>query len=185
VAHHRPNQVRRYRLAAIAAAGAFAALAVPLKAQDNSDAPNSDYLERLKSCQLLEDDIARLDCFDAAVAGIVEANDAGEVQVIDQDDVRETKRSLFGFSLPDIGLFGGDDDEEDERLETTIQSVRYLSRRRVRFTTAEGAVWEMNNVPRRLREIREGDQVVFKKASLGYFFVRIAGQTGVKGRRIQ
>jgi len=156
-------------------------------AQDSSNGNSDDYVEALRSCQSLNDDAARLACFDSAVANIVTANDEGEVQVVDREDVRETRRSLFGFSLPRIGLFGGDDEneEESERLETTIASVRYLGRGAVRFTTAEGAVWEMNNVPRRMRTINAGDSVEFRKATLGYFFVRINGQRGVKGKRVE
>ncbi len=154
-------------------------------AQDQAEDGSGDYLEGLKACQQITDDAVRLACFDSAVGNIVTASDAGDVQVVDREDVRETRRSLFGFSIPDLGIFGGDDEDEDELFETTIESVRYVGRSQVRFTTAEGAVWEMNNVPRRLRQIRAGDRVVFKDAALGTFFVRINGQTGVKGRRIQ
>lgn len=167
------------------AAGFLAIGASPLAAQDYAAASQPDYVENLKACQTLTDDMARLACFDSAVGAILAANEAGDVQVIDKEDVRETRRSLFGFSLPNIGLFGGDDDEEDEQFETTIASVRYVGRNSARFTTSEGAVWELNNIPARLRTIEAGNRVVFKKASMGYFFVRIAGQTGIKGRRVE
>lgn len=169
------------------AAGFCAIGAAPVAAQDDASAAQPDYVENLKACQTLTVDMARLACFDSAVGAILAANEAGDVQVIDKEDVRETRRSLFGFSLPNIGLFGGgdDDDKEDEQLETTIASVRYIGRGSARFTTSEGAVWELNNIPSRLRTIKAGDPVVFRKASLGYFFVRIAGQTGIKGRRVE
>lgn len=157
---------------------------VSASAQDAADEASGDYVERLKACQTITDDTARLACFDSAVGGIVTATETGEVQVVDREDVRQTRRSLFGFSLPNLGIFGGDE-EEEELFETTIESVRYFGRGQVRFTTAEGAVWEMNNVPRRQREIRAGDTVVFKDAALGTYFVRINGQQGVKGRRVQ
>ncbi len=175
------------KVAALIACAVLAASASTVNAQETFAEPTEDYLEALKSCQSVTEDIARLQCFDAAVGNIVTATETGDVQVIDREDVRETRRSLFGFSLPDIGLFGGgdDDEEEDELFQTTIESVRYIGRRGARFTTAEGAVWEMSNVPRRMRQIRPGDEVVFREASLGYFFVRIEGQTGVKGRRVQ
>ena len=160
----------------------------PLGAQESDANKADDYVGALRNCQQIEQDIARLECFDAAVGNIVSANDEGDLQVVDREDVRETRRSLFGFSLPRIGLFSGDGDDEpneSRELETTIESVRYFGRGKVRFTTAEGAVWEMNNVPRRMRSIEVGNTVVFRKASLGYFFVRINGQRGVKGRRVQ
>ena len=171
----------------VLAAGVLLGAAPALNAQDDGADAGGDYLERLKACQSVEDDTARLDCFDSAVGNIVTATEAGDVQVVDREDVRETRRSLFGFTLPNIGLFGGgdDDEEDDETLTTTIEFVRYLSSRKAQITTAEGAVWEMKNIPRRQRRIEPGDTVVFKKASLGYFFLRINGQRGVKGRRIQ
>lgn len=146
---------------------------------------DSSILDELKSCQGLIDDAERLACFDAKVAGLVAANDAGDVQLVDREDVRETRRSLFGFSLPDLGIFGGSEEEEEELFTTTIASVRYFGRSGVRFTTAEGAVWEMNNVPSRLRTIKPGDTAEFKEASLGFYFVRIENQMGVKGKRIE
>lgn len=172
--------------AAALAASCLALTAHPAAAQDDAAPAQPDYVENLKACQQITDDAARLACFDNAVGAIIAANDAGDVQVIDKEDVRQTRRSLFGFTLPNIGLFGGgDDDEASELFETTIESVRYLPRNSARFTTAEGAVWELNNIPSRLRRIESGDRVVFKKASLGYFFVRIEGQTGIKGRRVE
>ena len=164
-------------------AGAFAMSALPTQAQETGDV---DYLDGLKACQVVTDDSERLACFDAAVGNIVTASDEGDVQVVDREDVRQTRRSLFGFNLPNLDIFGsGEEEEEDELFTTTIVSARYLSGRKARFTTAEGAVWEMKNIPRRLRRIQEGDSVEFKPGALGYFFIRINGQMGVKGRRVE
>jgi hypothetical protein len=183
----RVAQSRKFGASIAAVSGVLwlAGTPVPATAQDAVDIPPTDYLDALKSCQALTDDAARLACFDEQVAGMVKATETGEVQIVDKEDVRETKRSLFGFSLPKIALFGDGDDEEDELLETTITSVRYQGRRSVRFTTEEGAVWEISSVPSRLRTINAGDKVVFKRAALGSFFIRINGQTGVKGRRVE
>lgn len=180
-----PLHVRKCgRIAPLLAAGLLACVAAPLSAQE-SDTPGSDaYLDRLRECQSITVDAERLACFDAAVGTMVAANDAGDLRVVDREDVRQTRRSLFGFSLPSLGIFGGDDDEgEEELFETTIESVRFTGRSSARITTAEGAVWEMQNVPRR-RSINVGDTVVFKKASFGYYWLRIDGQNGIKGRRV-
>ena len=173
------------RIAPVLAAGMLAIAASPVSAQDAAQEGSDEYLDRLRACQAITVDSERLACFDSAVGTMVAANDAGDLQVVDREDVRETRRSLFGFSLPDIGLFGGDDEEEDELFTTTISRVRYSSGRRAQITTEEGAVWEMKNIPRRLRRIEPGDSIEFKEASLGYYFLRIDGQMGVKGRRIQ
>ena len=180
------DRLTRSALIAAPSLAAAALLVAPATAQDGpAPTGEADYLEALKACQAIASDAERLSCLDASVARMVAANDAGEVQIVDKEDVTETKRKLFGFSLPKIGLFGGGDGDEDELFETTITSARYVDSKTVRFTTAEGAVWQMNNVPRRLRRIEKGDSVAFKKASLGTYFIRIDGQMGVKGKRVE
>lgn len=154
--------------------------------------PTPDYMGDLKACRAITDDRERLACYDAKIGSMVTANDAGDVRIVDREDVRRTKRQLFGFSVPNVGVLAGDDKDEDgdgnggkdELFSTSIASARALPNGGWRFTTAEGAIWEINNPPRRLAPIKPGDAVEFKKASLGYYFVRIAGQIGVKGRRV-
>jgi hypothetical protein len=89
--------------------------------------------------------------------------------------------------LPEIDMLKADPKEEAELsdlFETTIASGRQTGPRTWRFTTAEGAMWEINSPPRKIAPIMPGDKVVFKQASLGYYFIRINGQIGVKGRRV-
>lgn len=174
------------RTAPLLASAALAFGASGAIAQDELVVASDQYLDDLKACQQITEDTARLACFDRAVGTIVTASDSGDLQVIDREDVRQTRRSLFGFSLPDLGIFGGEEDEEEQELfTTTIENVRYTGRNSARITTAEGAVWEMNNIPRNRRPFEPGDEVKFKEASLGFYFLRIDGQTGVKGRRVQ
>lgn len=169
----------------IAPAAVFAA---PLAADDDKD--GSEYLDALRACQSEVDPAARLACYDAAVGRVVAATDEGEVRIVDREDVERTRRRLFGFSLPDLGIFGGGDDDDGEdaeldMLESTITSARRSGDDWV-FTIEEGdAVWQISNPPMRLARLRPGDKVVFKKASLGSYFIRVNGQVGVKGRRVR
>ncbi|MAY19091.1 MAG: hypothetical protein CL955_00540 [Erythrobacteraceae bacterium] len=184
---HSPQPARRCgRFVPLFAASLAVLGASPALAQDESGDASGDYLNGLKACQQITEDAARLACFDSAVGSMVAATETGDVQVIDREDVRQTRRSLFGFSLPDLGIFGGSDEEESQELfTTTLANVRYTGRNSARVTTAEGAVWEMNNIPSSRRRFEVGDEVKFKEASLGFYFLRIGGQTGVKGRRVQ
>lgn len=157
-------------------------------AQDAMPEPSGEYVGQLKSCQSVVDDSERLACFDRAVGEIVSANDAGEVRIIDREDIRDTRRRLFGLSVPEVGVLKreeGEDKEASELLESSITSVRYISGKKIRFTTEEGATWEIKSAPRWLRNVKTGHGVVFKKAALGTFFIRIDGQMGVKGKRIR
>jgi hypothetical protein len=164
-------------------AGSLLALAAPAPAS----AQDADYLAELKACRSIEDEDDRLECYDTKVGAMVSASDAGDVRIVDREDVRRTRRQLFGFTVPDLDILEGDEQDKEARemLETTVTSARQLTNMSWRFTTAENAVWEINNAPARFRPINAGDTVIFKEASLGYYFVRINGQMGVKGKRIQ
>lgn len=168
----------------IVAAGIFQA---PLKAQDTAEIANSDLVEDLRKCSAIADADQRLACFDTSVAAVVEASDSGEVQIVAKEEVEETRRGLFGFTLPKTGLFsgGGEDGGELTTLTSTITSARKVGRSTYVFKIAEGSTWRIASLPPRTREPRKGDAVELKKASLGTFFIRIAGNRGVKGRRVQ
>ncbi len=159
-----------------------AGLHAPAAAQPGEE---NELIEKLKTCQAQSDDTARLECFDAAVGRFVSASEAGDVRVVDREEIRENRRSLFGFNIPNKGILAEPDDEVSDTLETTVTSVRYITSRKVRFRTQEGATWEIGNAPSRMRRIEVGDPVEFKKAALGSYFVKIKGQRGVKGVRVE
>ena len=155
-----------------------------------ADDAKPDPLAPLRACSQIAASEARLACFDAASKDLFTAEAEGNLSVVDREEVRQTRRKLFGFSLPDFGIFGRSDkakekDEADEIeiLNTTIASSR-PTRDGLIFTTAEGAVWQIDNPPRRLMTPKAGQPVEFRKGTLGSYFIRINGQGGVKGRRI-
>ena len=144
-------------------------------------------LDGLRGCRSIASVPDRAVCYDDKVGALLGAVETGEVRLVDREDVRKTRRQLFGITLPEIDMLKADPKDEAEPsdlFETTIASGRQTGSRTWRFTTAEGAVWEINSPPRKIAPIMPGDKVVFKKASLGYFFIRINGQIGVKGRRV-
>lgn len=148
--------------------------------------PNAEAtIQELKACRAIADTEARLACYDREVGEVIAATDAGTLQVVDQADVEETKRGLFGFTLPRIKLFGDDEGAEMTELETTITGVRREGREAWVFTTTEGSVWRISETKMGWRPPASGQKVVFKRAAMGSFFIRVNGQIGVKGRRIE
>lgn len=163
-------------------------LSAPVHAQE---AERPDYVKSLKECQQITAEAARLACLDTATSAIVAAHERGDLRILSAEDVQHTRKRLFGFALPDLNLFGddSDDDGQDEQLdmlESTITAVRYLSRDSLLFRIADGnALWQITNAPSRLGRVEVGDTVVFKRAALGSYFIRIDGKTGVKGKRVE
>ena len=169
---------RRVALAGLATL----AIAIPAHAQE---IPNDEPLQGLRECQAIAIAEERLACFDTAVSRLVQASEAGDLRVVDREDIRETRRGLFGFSMPKLGLFRGSEDEDVDRvLHSTITEVRQVGRESYLLTIAEGSRWRVNDAPRRFRP-EAGDTVEFERAALGSFWVRINGTPGVKGRRVE
>lgn len=161
----------------------------PLAAQD--DRGESSYVTALRGCQSKTDPVERLACYDTAVAAVVAASTEGEVRVVDREEVRETRRKLFGFTLPDLSIFGGKSDKEDPEqaeefstLLTTITGVRAGGNTYV-LITAEGAEWQLDEIPARLMRPKVGKSLEIRKGALSSYFLRIDGQKGVKGRRVR
>lgn len=155
-----------------------------LSAQEAAPPTGADAIAQLRDCRAITESAARLACYDREVGEVLAATDDGTLRVVDKQEVEQTKRSLFGFSLPKIKLFGDGEDEMEE-LTTTITQVRADGRDAWVFATEEGSVWRISDTKLGWRPPREGQPVVLKRAAMGSFFIRVNGQIGVKGRRIE
>lgn len=181
-------QVRLKRISGVVLSATLFVSAIGTSAQDPKNA--SDPLDPLRSCRAITGEAERLSCYDRVSGALIAAADEGDLSVVNREEVRKTRRSLFGFSLPDLGIFGRsekaaekDENDEIEVLNTTIAGARSTTAG-LELTTAEGAVWLIPSPPRRLMTPRPGQSLEFVKGSLTSYFVRINGQGGVKARRI-
>lgn len=178
----------RWRRPATVALASLLVLSSSLAAQEKQ--PASDAFAPLRACREIAANAERLACFDRVSAALVAAADEGDLSVVNREEVRKTRRTLFGFALPDLGIFGRGDKakekdtaDEIEVLNTTIASARSTGDG-IEITTAEGAIWLISSLPRRLMTPRAGQTVELRKGSLSSYFMRINGQGGVKARRI-
>lgn len=168
-------------------AAALAVSASTAAAADAPPSPASPLVSSLEACRAITEDAQRLACFDRETARLVSAVKGGDIAVLDKAEVRRARRSLFGLPLPKLPFFSGDksaDDAPDE-IESTIKSVQPIGRGRFRMVLADhDAVWETLDNPMRLHPPQVGDKIVIRRGMLGSYFLRIAGQIGVKGRRV-
>ena len=158
-------------------------LAVPAGAADETPAP----IRGLAGCRTISDNAQRLACFDREAAVLVASVEKNETVLLDKQEVRKTKRSLFGFSLPRLPFFGGDKDPdrgapEFTQIEAPIKTVRNIGYGKFRFTVDDGALWEttegVNAFP------KPGQKVLIKKGALGSYFIKFEGSRSVKGMRV-
>lgn len=152
--------------------------------QPADTASSADVLGRLKACHAMADPAARLACYDKEVGTVLDATDQGTLRVVDQQEVEDTRRRLFGLNVPKLKVLGNDG-EEMESLVTTVTSARQINVKTWTFVTEEGSVWRINNAPVRFSGPKPGQSVEFKRAAMGTFFIRVDGQMGVKGIRVE
>jgi hypothetical protein len=171
--------------AAFLIAAAFA-VASPAPAKDRKPAapPPNPVLDALSACRTIQDSAARLACFDTASARLAEAVDRHDLVVMDRAEVRQTRRSLFGFSLPRIPLFRGENVEEQEEITTTITAATSLGMGKWQFRIEDGAVWRTTEGTPGLVDPAAGQKVVIKRGALGNYFIRFNGQRGLRGLRV-
>lgn len=144
----------------------------------------------LARCRAIPAPDARLACFDAAAAAIETAVKAKDVTIVDRQDIRTARRSLFGFSVPHIPLFGGGDRDAGPKtddfaeLNTTIASARAVDNGRIELRLADGdAVWRTTD-PMPFPP-RAGAKVRIRQGAMGNYFIAISGERSVRGVRVR
>jgi len=175
---------RNQILLAALLAGLPAAAAAQSPAQEPQQRP--ELFEALVQCRSITDDAARLQCFDTAAANLQAATERRDVVVVDRAQVRESRRRLFGLSLPRLPIFGGGDDEEEEQvtsIESTITRAYEGEMGRWVVTLEDGSTWAQTDNNIVAGRPRAGQPVRINRAALGTYMMRINGQPGVRAQR--
>jgi len=161
-----------------------AALASAAQAKSGSDgvAGRPELLNRLVDCRSLADATARLACYDTQVGAIDLAEKKQDLVVMDRAQVRETRKSLFGFTLPKFSLGGRKLDEHDDiaEINSTVASARQTANGWI-VTLADGGIWESNELN---TQPRVGEKVHIRKASFGSYLGSIDSGRGASFRRL-
>lgn len=148
--------------------------------------PTNTLMDAVVRCKTELGDEARLRCYDAAVAALAEATASGSIVVVDKEDVRKTRRSLFGFALPKLPFFGSDDsgDDQPDEIEAKIKSVRGLGYGKWLIELDTGAKWQTTETSGPTRDPKPGQAIKIKKGAMGGYFLTVEGGRGVRGMRV-
>jgi hypothetical protein len=163
---------------------ATASLATPAVAQETGSA---NVVDAVAACRGIADSATRLACFDKAVTALVAARDKKDVVVLDRAEVQKTRRSLFGFSLPRIKLFGGGDDENNpediKEINGKVAGVSPVTGDRWTITLDDDTRWITTESARGFPP-RSGETVRIRRAALGGYDASFNKRRTIKVRRI-
>jgi hypothetical protein len=169
-------------------ATAAAATAAPSQAA-NSNLGRSQLVTAIQSCQSVKDNAARLACYDQAASALVAATTRGDVAIVDRNQVKQVRRSLFGFSLPSFPFFSGskdrEADDEPKELNSSLASFRPIGNGFFRFGLKEpDSTWESTE-PSDVFDPKVGTKVRILHGALGSYWAEIENQRAVKVRRVR
>jgi len=165
--------------------GLLAALVSAQAAAKAPPAAISPYINALDQCRQVADAAQRLACYDRTAPALVTASKSGEISIVDRGQLRQARRSLFGFSMPKLPFFSGDQSAGDtpDQIEGIIRSAQDIGYGKYRIVLTEGnAIWETTDETN--HEPRSGQRIVIRRGPMGSYFLRINGQAGIKGRRV-
>lgn len=141
---------------------------------------------KVVNCRALTAAAERLACYDREVAALDAAEKRQDLVVVDRDQLRKTRRSLFGIALPDLGVFGGNSLEgEQTELLTTIKTVRARGDGKWIFDLVEGGRWEQLDSRQLIMDPKPGDPIRIRQAAMGSYLANVNKQTALRMRRIQ
>lgn len=155
--------------------------ATAVNAQDGSND-----VSRLLSCKNIADATERLACYDRDAAIVEDAQDKGEIVVIDKDKAEEIKKERFGFRMPSLPNFGGDDEPDEDTQVFIIKEYKVKANGRYTFYLANGQVWQhisgtVNRAPKGANQT-----LSIRNAAMGSFLAQINGKgPGLRVKRIE
>jgi len=173
-------------LAGCAAVAAFAQVA---QAQESQ-------VDKVYACAAVSEGAARLACFDAAVAGMKQAQAAGDVSVVSRAQVQQAEKDTFGLgpqaqTSAVTGVMKGAPtpaaaaEAELDNVKVSIVTATKRPDGSYRFTLDNGQVWEQSDTVTLGTLPRGTIEGEIRRGAMGSFFLKAGNRSLVRVRRIK
>jgi hypothetical protein len=136
------------------------------------------------ACRSVTDAAERLQCFDAATKALETATTNRQVVMLDQGDVQKTKKSLFGFALPNIRFFGEsaeDQANEFKEIEGELANVQALPYGMYQFTIEDAGTWQTTEGTSAF--LKNGKKFKIKRAAFNSYLL-VVDNKGIRVKRV-
>jgi hypothetical protein len=161
----------------------FALLASPAAASTAEPPAGSILFDTLLECRSVNDERKRLACYDGQAEAAAAAQKKGDVVILSKEELKDTRRSLFGFLLPKFSVRGLRMDEPDvDRIETTVTAARSVGYHWSITLADNGGTWETTEY----LDVRpkSGDRAKIKKGLMGGYLGTIGSSNLIRMRRV-
>ncbi len=173
----------RVWMSALLVAGMVFASPLAAKTQPLAAAPPPKIFTDVVQCRAITDAAERLACFDRSVDTLAAAQANKDLYIADKEAMREARKGLFGFNLPNLKIFSDDDMQKDvSSIESTITAA-VLGQRGYIFTLQDGARW-MQTDGAYMDKPKIGATIKIKRAAFGSYFGEINKGPGVRVERL-
>ena len=107
--------------------------------------------------------------------------------MVDRDQLRTTRRTLFGLTLPNLSIFGDDSQKEEgvSRIETTIRGASQTPYRKWLLTLQDGAQWEQIDGRELSITPRAGHSIKIRRGAVGSYLANVQNKTAIRVRRVR
>jgi hypothetical protein len=180
----------RKRSNAVAILGVIAGLMIATSTGAESPSLSGTRLiDALAQCRTITDPKSRLDCYDKASEIIVAARDKHDIVVVDREEVKQARKSLFGFTSPNLNLFGHNKDkasfpeEEIKQIEGVVETAQLLGDGNWSIILDNQAMWLQTDNQTIVNEPHKGSKIIIKRGALGAFWMIIERQPAIKVQR--
>jgi hypothetical protein len=161
-------------------------LAAPMSAHGAATNAPTKVFQAVMDCRALSEASARLACYDAATAGLGEAEKKGDIVVIDREQATTARRQAFGFDLGALSILDKVIPAEDLNAVTTTLSKAYQDANgKWVLVLEDGGVWRQTDTTNLSRPAHAGSTVKIRRAALGSFFINVDGQLAMRAQRSQ
>ena len=150
--------------------------------------PSAERFQAIVACQKISEAQQRLQCFDASVAQLEQATARDEIVVMDRTQIKQTRKSLFGLSLPSISIFESDRSDNGQEQEGVSVIDGKIARAapgpsgKWFFVLDDGARWAQTELTR-MRSPKVGDSIRIRKTALGGYMANINDRPAFRIKR--
>ena len=179
--------LKRLRILQFVCVLGLAAAGTAHAAQQQTQLQLPPAFSRVVDCRAIADEGQRLACYDREVTQLQQATARNEIVIVDRDQIRKTRRTLFGLTLPNLAIFGGTDDEADgvTSIDTTLTRVSETPDGKWVLTLQEGGTWVQTDSRELIEDPRPGSTITIRRAALGSYLANVQKQRAIRVKRIQ